>query len=319
MGISRLQQFITVTLLAVALGWALVAWRQGATGWMAGGLLLIGAGYGGFMALEFALLAWHSRGDALAPRPCAGQLARAWWGEVTRGPRVFCWQQPFRRQRWPDHLPAPGSTDRRGVVLVHGYLCNRAFWNPWMRELRARGVPHVAVDLAPLGGPIDGYAAVIEAAVQSLERATGLAPVIVGHSMGGLAIRAWLRVHAAHGRVHRVVTIGSPHGGTWLARFGKTANAHQMRIGDNDWLRAVWASEPASLRSRFVCFYGHCDNIVFPIGTGRLPGAAHVHVHGVAHVEMAFDRRVMAIVMGLVSAPPLPASHSTSRSVPAAG
>jgi triacylglycerol esterase/lipase EstA (alpha/beta hydrolase family) len=52
--------------------------------------------------------------------------------------------------------------------------------------------------------------------VRRVTQATGLPPVIVAHSMGGLATRAWLRAFSADARVHRVITLGTPHGGTWL-------------------------------------------------------------------------------------------------------
>eukprot|EP01035_Chromulina_nebulosa_P009829 gene9830-13259_t len=57
-----------------------------------------------------------------------------------------------------------------------------------------------------------------------------LAPVLLCHSMGGLAVRAWLRAHQADGRVHRVLTLGTPHGGTWLGRFSHAPPWRQMRM-----------------------------------------------------------------------------------------
>ncbi len=104
-----------------------------------------------------------------APQPA--QLLRAWWGEVRAAPRVFCWRQPFRSRRWPDHLPA-AAQGRRGLLLVHGFLCNRGVWNPWLQRLRAQGVPFVAVNLEPVFGSIDDYVAILERAVQQLERCT---------------------------------------------------------------------------------------------------------------------------------------------------
>ena len=79
------------------------------------------------------------------------------------------------------------------MLFVHGFFCNRGLWNPWMRRLRAAGIPFVAVNLEPVFGSIDSYASIVEAAVRSLEQATGGAPVIVAHSMGGLAVRSWLQ------------------------------------------------------------------------------------------------------------------------------
>ena len=127
-------------------------------------------------------------------------------------------------------------------------------------------VPFVAVNLEPVFGSIDHYADIIEAAVQRLESAGGLPPVMVAHSMGGLAVRAWMAAHAGDERVHRVITIGTPHRGTFLGRFGHTHNARQMRIG-SDWQRELAAREPPHRYGRFTCFYGHCDNIVFPAVT----------------------------------------------------
>ena len=102
--------------------------------------------------------------------------------------------------------------------------------------MRRLGHPFVAVDLEPVFGSIDQYVAIIDEAVERITRATGMAPVLVCHSMGGLAARAWLQAKAADSRVHHVITIGSPHHGTWLGRFSRVANGRQMRL-DSGWLR----------------------------------------------------------------------------------
>jgi triacylglycerol esterase/lipase EstA (alpha/beta hydrolase family) len=86
--------------------------------------------------------------------------------------------------------------------------------------------------------------------------------------------------------VHRAVTIGSPHHGTWLARFAVTRNAQQMQQISR-WLQTLAAREPPQRAERFTCFYSHCDNIVFPPATATLPGADNRHLRGVPHVHMA--------------------------------
>ena len=88
------------------------------------------------------------------------------------------------------------------------------------------------------------------------------------------------------GRVHHAITIGTPHRGTWLARFGMTPNARQMRR-DSRWIQALADREPPHRDARFTCFYGHCDNIVFPATTATLPGARNVHLSATPHVHMA--------------------------------
>lgn len=296
--LARLQQFTTLSLVLAALAWAAWFLHRGQPGWAAWGAGLIVFFYALILGLEFVLV-WFVHGHDPAPKATAWQLLKAWWGEALSAPRVFCWQQPFRSTLYPDHLPDT-ARDRRGVVLVHGFVCNRGFWNRWMPRLQEAGVPFVAVDLEPVFGTISDYAAVIDRAVQRVEAATGLPPVLVGHSMGGLAIRAWLSGLGV-GRAHRVVTIGSPHRGTWLGRFGLSRNAREMALG-TDWQRSLEALEPTTHFERFVCFYGHCDNIVFPASTATLPGADNRHVSGTAHVHMADHPQVFAEVLACVKA-----------------
>jgi triacylglycerol lipase len=293
--LARLQQVLTLGLLTTAIAWAAWWLQRGETLWALGGATLLVFGYALFLALELVLV-WCVHGNDPAPKASASQLAKAWLAEVLTAPRIFCWQQPFRSKREPDHLPA--SPGRRGVVLVHGFVCNRGFWNRWMPRLRAHGVPYVAVNLEPVFGTISDYAPILDDAVRRVEQATGMPPVLVGHSMGGLAIRAWYASRGA-GRAHRVVTIGSPHRGTWLARFATTQNAREMALG-TDWQRALEALEPAQHFERFICFYSHCDNVVFPASTATLPGADNRHLAGMAHVHMADHPAVFDTVLATV-------------------
>jgi triacylglycerol esterase/lipase EstA (alpha/beta hydrolase family) len=160
-----------------------------------------------------------------------------------------------------------------------------------MRRLRAAGVAHVAVNLEPVFGSIERYINAIDTAVRRVHAATGAPPLIVAHSMGGLAVRAWLRAHDADSRINSIVTIGSPHHGTWLARFAVTPNTHQMQRGGT-WLTALAASESAERRRKFTCFHSHCDNIVFPTSTSMLADADNRHLPGVAHVHLVFQPAV---------------------------
>jgi len=284
--LARLEQAVVLAWLT-ALGLAVgLPWHAGQPlkAMWCGALVL--CSHALWLLLTFSLMRWRNVDDP-APRASWAQWLSAWWGEVKAAPRVFGWRQPFRSNALADFLPQPASRGRTGVLLVHGFVCNRGLWNPWMARLRAVGVPHVAVNLEPVFGSIDDYVACVEAGVQRLQQATGLAPVVVAHSMGGLALRRWWAEQGDDDqRVHHAITIGTPHRGTWLARFAMTPNGRQMQQASR-WLQALAAREPATRAARFTCFYSHCDNIVFPPATGTLPGADNRHVVGAAHVHMA--------------------------------
>lgn len=290
--LARLQQSITLSLWSGAALWLAWHWRD-APLLAAAGFLALTMGYSLFLAIEFIALRWVGRDDP-AGRATWAELARAWLAETAAAPRVFYWRQPFRWRAVPDLLDVPlPSPARRGAVFIHGFVCNRGFWNPWLVRLRALGHPFVAVNLEPVFGSIDAYVPIIEDAVERITRATGLAPVLVCHSMGGLAARAWVRATPAPGRrVHHIITIGSPHHGTWLAQFSLLENGRQMRRRGS-WIRALERDADPAHNALFTCWYSNCDNIVFPVSAATLAGADNRLVRGVAHVELGFHRRVM--------------------------
>ncbi|MDQ7958548.1 MAG: alpha/beta fold hydrolase [Rhodocyclaceae bacterium] len=284
---------LLVTALLLAAWCAYWARRAPAVAWT--GIVVAALAHTVWLAIEF-IACWRvNRRHAAPPRLAA--LLRAWAAESRMAVRVFGWRQPFRANAVPDHLPR--GDGRRGVVFVHGFCCNRGFWTPWLSALRREGRAFVAVNLEPPFGSIDRYVDTIEAAVQCVRGATGQAPMLVCHSMGGLAARAWLREHGRSGAVHRIVTLGTPHAGTWLARFGRSTNGREMRIG-GEWLQRMAEDTESVRRVPFTCWYSNCDNIVFPTPTATLPGADNRPVHGLAHVEMAFDTRVMRETLALL-------------------
>jgi triacylglycerol esterase/lipase EstA (alpha/beta hydrolase family) len=302
MGAARLHRAIVALLVGTAIALALAALAAGRPGWALAALTLPLALPAAVRAAEFTLLPWL-HGDDPTPRARALARLRAWWRETAFTLVTFGAWQPFGHGAQPDHLP-PQARGRRGVLLVHGFCCNRGLWNPWLARLRAAGVPCVAVDLQPVFAGIDDYVATVAAGVQRLREATGEPPLVVAHSMGGLAVRAWLAAGGRGSDVHAVLTLGTPHHGTWLAWLACSLNARQMRRG-SDWLRALAAREAdAGDPARFVCVWSDCDNLVMPPLTATLPGAEQRLLAGVGHLTMVYEPAVYALAQRLLAPPP---------------
>ena len=263
-----------------------------ANGWSTGcwvGLYSLVLGHPTLLAVEM-LIARHLAGRNGAPRARWRDLPRALVGEWIESTAVFGWRMPWRSNAIEDHLPR-SSRGLRGVVFIHGYICNRGLWNPWMKRLRKLDRACVAVSLEPVFASIDDYVPQVERAVLRLEATTGLAPIIVAHSMGGLVARAWLRSRASHkrsdgtGEAARLITIGTPHRGTWLARLAMAANARQMRI-DSAWMTDLAAREPATLHDLITSWWSECDQIVYPPPTAVFPGSEARQLRGVGHIAL---------------------------------
>ncbi|WP_247596781.1 permease [Hydrogenophaga sp. PAMC20947] len=313
--LARMQQALVLGGVLAAGGW--VAWMWGESlAWALSGALLVVLVYALVLALEFVLAAWVNRSDP-APSATLAQRLEAWWQEAREAPAVFAWRQPFQWRRLPDSEPhGGGAFDGSAAVFIHGFVCNRGFWTPWMQALRQLGMPYTSVNLEPVFGSIDRGVALIETAVRQAEALGSAPPVLVCHSMGGLAARAWLASDPrALARVEAVITIGSPHHGTWLAHFSHLTNGRQMQPG-NAWLVDLAAKEQAlygaSVHSRFVCWYSHTDNIVFPASTATLAGADNRHVPATAHVALGFHPRVMRESLALLASTAMSPAERTA-------
>lgn len=287
-------------LAGAAIAWA--AWFHQDSPWLAAaGVAALCGMSAGVLALEFVFLRFVNATDP-APKPTIAVFIKAWWGECVTGLQVFFWRQPFRAEAVSDQLePVDRFKGQRGVVFVHGFLCNRGLWTPWMRRLQGSNHAFMALSMEPVFGSIDDYSAQIDAAVDKISRLTGQPPLLVCHSMGGLAARAWLKNKRAHDRVHHVVTIGTPHRGAWLARWGHGSNARQMRLL-SQWHAGLDTDIPANSNALFTCWYSNCDNMVFPSATATLPGAANRLVLGAAHVRMAFLPDIMGQTLAMLDA-----------------
>ncbi|ANJ71857.1 alpha/beta fold hydrolase [Ralstonia insidiosa] len=223
----------------------------------------------------------------------AGFIA-CWLRECASVAWMFNVLQPFRAQAVFD--AAAGGGTRVPVLMIHGYGCNRAVWLPMQKHLAAAGHPTEAIDLMPLLGDIDDYAQDIAAVVARMTHTYGRAPVLLCHSMGGLAARALLRQSAQACPVAHVITLGTPHRGTAMARSGRGRNVRQMAWA-SAWLRQLAASETPAVRARITSVFSWHDSIVGPAGASWLEGARHVPLSGIGHVSLLCDARVRNAVL----------------------
>lgn len=229
---------------------------------------------------------------------------RALWGETLAGIVIFMLRQPWTFKK-PGVLPSTGGTAKVPVVLVHGFMCNHRIWDDVSNALRKQGHTVIAINLEPLFTSIDRYAPLVEAAVDALCRTTGAKQVaLVGHSMGGLAIRAWMRAHGTE-RCARALTLGTPHQGTQIANdYGFAPNGLQMQW-HSPWLAALAASESKATRQRFTIALSPQDNIVFPQRAQILPDATVEVFDGLGHLQMCLDPKVIAWVTQQLDNAPL--------------
>ena len=205
----------------------------------------------------------------------------------------FNWSQPFPGLA-TDREPA-GAAHGVPILLVPGYLCNRGLWVTFSRALAAAGLgPVHTVTLEPVFEGIDALVPKLDACIEAICKASGAAQImLVAHSMGGLVARAYL-AQSDTNRVSRLVTLGSPHHGTQLARLGVGINAKQMR-DRSPWLQALAGREAANAANstrpqpKTLSIYTLNDDLVYPPESSVLEWAENIPVSAVGHMGLVFS------------------------------
>jgi triacylglycerol esterase/lipase EstA (alpha/beta hydrolase family) len=188
--------------------------------------------------------------------------------------------------------PRPANA-RRPVILVHGVLVNDGMWFWFRRRLQQLGVgPVYTVNYGPPHAGIERFARQLAAKVDAVCESTGAAKVaLIGHSMGGLVSRAYLRRFGAE-RVDRLVTIGTPHHGSILAWSFPGRSLAQMHPG-GAWLAELNRAENEPPPVPIKSIWSRHDCMVIPQASAVLAGADNVAVIGVGHNALLTDDQAL--------------------------
>jgi triacylglycerol lipase len=182
------------------------------------------------------------------------------------------------------------------ILLVHGMVDNRSIFTLLRRALRRRGFGRVwTLNYHVLTQDLRAAARRLEQAVEAICEQTGYERIhVIGHSMGGIIARYYVQRMGGDQRVHTLVTLGSPHGGTRAARLLPRGVCRQLRP-DSDVIAELGAPLE-HCRTRFLCFWSDLDVLISPKRAARIDhpdlNARNVFVRGVGHMSLPIDGRV---------------------------
>lgn len=236
------------------------------------------------VAATYVLAHSHRKSAARLSLPQALRMVLA---EYAAFVACFVLIQPFETW-WMGRDRLGAAKDRPPLLLIHGYACSRGVWWWLRRRLEAAGWIVATINLEPVYTSIDSYVEPLARRIDAVLAETG-APrlIIVGHSMGGLVARAYCRRFGTQA-LARLVTLGTPHSGSELARLGMGENGRQMVPG-SAWLQALAGG--AALPETIAIHSAH-DNYVTPASNLALPGATNRVLDGLGHLSMLFSPRV---------------------------
>jgi pimeloyl-ACP methyl ester carboxylesterase len=201
------------------------------------------------------------------------------------------------------------------VILLPGFCApTRSLVALERRIERVLGRPAVRFPLAtgPLLPVVDvrRSAAQADARLTALERERGFARVdVVGHSLGGLVAAYWLKRIDRGRRIRRVITLGTPHGGTAIAGpaallLGLFSRALWQMIPGSSLLREL-EDEAMPVGTELVAIASR-DDAVVPAHRARAahgPRQRSVELARVGHCELLWSRAAFRLVASALAAP----------------
>jgi triacylglycerol lipase len=186
------------------------------------------------------------------------------------------------------------------VLLVHGMVDNRSIFTLLRRSLRRCGFGSVrTVNYSVFTSDVRAAAATLGRAVEEVCERTGYDRVhVVAHSLGGVVARYYVQCQGGDARVHTLVTLGAPHGGTTAARILPLALCRQLRP-DSELITEL-AAPAAGCRTRLIAVWSDLDQLIYPKSNARIEhpdlDAVNVPVHGVGHMSLPANPGVARIV-----------------------
>jgi len=285
---------VYVGAIALYMRTAVIAVADGANPWwFVAGAPLVYLGVLASITFLWFAVAWVFR----SPRPKEVRIGlaatvRLFWEEMwaIAGSSRHMAVYPFLPA---DPVPAPA---RAPVLLVHGVLCNSGSMHDLRSALVARDIhPVYTLSYGPPLASIEQFVDQLAVKIDAILAATGARRVaLVGHSMGGLVARAYLRRHGP-AKVSTVVTIGAPHHGSVHAWLFPGVCLGQLRP-NNAWLAELNRSEAAPSGVRVVSLWSWHDSMVAPQTSGELAGAVNIALAGIGHNALVANPRVFALV-----------------------
>lgn len=200
-------------------------------------------------------------------------------------------------------IPGLWSTPGTGkglVILVHGLFHNPMAWALFRHRLQARGYATACIAYSSWNTDWD---TVVRHVHHELNRLANKYPHdvhLVGHSLGGLLLRAALGQMDTPLSIRTLITLGTPFDGSKMSPFALHSLGRYLSY-QGATVRTV-AALPFPKQVRALALRSPTDNMVLPSTAlhCRVPGWTEHETHAVSHVGMLHDENVFAQILSWI-------------------
>lgn len=192
--------------------------------------------------------------------------------------------------------------DRPPVLLVPGYAePSWYFMYGLYRHLKKSGWQVEGINLFPNFATAEEQAQKIQARVEDMKARYGVSQVeLVVHSFGGIISRYYIQQLGGTADVRNLVTIATPHHGTYVAYFGPGKSADQLKY-NSPFIQALNARGYAYPPVKYTSIWSNVDEIVIPQRSAVMPDSTVHQVPWTGHLSILFSKRTYAHVLAALS------------------
>lgn len=187
------------------------------------------------------------------------------------------------------------------TILVPGFSDDERCMRGLARYLyKKTGIESVTLSPQPSAGQVGIEILAGILAEQIDECVPANAPIhLVGFSMGGLICRYYLQHRCGAQPVEQLITIATPHQGTWSAYSFARPACFQMRPG-SQFLQALNNDLTSLAAVKFTSIWTPFDLTILPATSSWLPVGKIVTILSPFHRTMLLDPRVFASIGSLL-------------------
>ncbi|MET7683121.1 triacylglycerol lipase [Streptomyces sp. NPDC005423] len=191
------------------------------------------------------------------------------------------------------------------IVFVHGLSSSSTSWNDWVADFEADGYSSSELYAWSYDWKQSNVTTAQQLAteIKSVLAATGASKVdVIGHSMGTLSSRYFLKNLSGTSYVSHFVSVAGVNHGTSIASLcgWLYTSCKEMQTGSS-FLTALNSGDETPGSVSYAAYWSDCDAAIDPDTSAELSGATNVDVGCISHTDMNDDHGVYEQVRSFIS------------------
>ena len=191
------------------------------------------------------------------------------------------------------------------IIFVHGLSGSASGWDDWVADFEADGYSSSELFAWSYDWTQSNVTTASQLAteVKSVLAQTGASKVdIVGHSMGTLSARYFLKNLSGTSYVDHFVSVAGVNHGTSIASLcgWLYTSCKEMQTGSS-FLTALNSGDETPGSVSYAAYWSDCDEAINPDTSAELSGATNVDVGCISHTDMNNDHGVYEQVRDFIS------------------